>query len=824
MTFFRLPGTTWTEGHGPDRLALAALGLTVVGSALAVGAVHPISIALTLLVAAIAAAVVVACHGFGRALPLAALFAGLAAFTALQAIPLPAAWVALVAPANAAVYRHALSALDAAGPAFHPISLDPDATWVEVARHLTYACVLVVAVRVSDAFQRQTLVLLLFGTTLFIAIVTIAHGVSDLKSLYGLYEPRYATPIWLSPLLNQNNLAGYLNLGFFCGASLLLARRNPVPLPLLSLGLALLAGVMVLSGSRGGLLAFLVTLAALAGLLRRRLARLTQRGLWKPLLGTAVAAVLVVAFSVREKTFSAYQETNTKLHLFGWVWRMIRVHPWLGVGRGAFETAFPLFRGVSLAGGNNNVVFAHAECFPLQWLAEWGIPVTLAAAVLLVRLLRPWSRSFAPGSLVVVAGGVVALVTQNLVDVAFEVPAVCIALVTAIACTLPSSRRRSRRTAPSVAPLAIAAVILGAGIAAASSAFSRTTVTASRDGMHAALEATDFAVPDQAQRFDADLRQAISRRPGEPYLDVLGALAARRERHPDVALRWIAHALELDPTRSDTYFVLGRLLIEHGSMVQGFEAMRRALDIEPGLYKKVARVAFKVTTDPELLVRVAPEDETGTAVLLEIGKWMKRPAKAQFLDAAAARHPNNSEILAAQVDSVLAMITSGDERCAGARRADCLVDVRVNISRLERAKFDATLLQARQLDASGDNAAASALLAYKCAQPSVGLGCAKLQVELEAKSAQADHFERVVANYLRTVEEEGEDSVAAERLVGDLYAQRKDWTQALLHIERAAKSGGGGKAWRRYAEVARLAGADGRAVDALRRADHAEGH
>ena len=813
----------WLDDRRADQLALVALIGTVVGSVLAIGAVHPVPLALTLAFAAIGAGFVVWRNGFGRALPLAAVFGGLAAYSVVQAIPLPASLVATFAPANAAVWHDALAAVGAAGPALHSISLDPDATWIEVARHLSYACVLVLAVRVADAFERKALVLVLFSSALLVALVTIVHGVLDLKSVYGLYQPRYATPIWLSPLLNQNNLAGYLNLGFFCGGALLIGRSRPIPVPLLSLGMAVLAGVMVLSGSRGALLAFLVTLVALAVILRRKLTLLAVRGLWQPLLGVAVATAAIVAFSVRDKTFSAYEETNTKLKLFGWVWDMIRAHPWLGVGRGAFESAFPPFRGISLEGGNNNVVFGHAECFPLQWLVEWGIPVTLAATALLLATVRPWSRSFAPGSLVVVAGGIVALTAQNLVDVAFEVPAICIALVVAIASVMPNSRRRRpRRSVQQVWSRVAAVGVLLVGLMVATMAWTRSTVTASRDAMFAALEGSDFKVAAQAQKFNADLRSELLRRPGEPYLNVLGALAARNQGQADSALRWISHALELDPTRSDTYFLLGRILIEHQHLLQGFEALRRALDIEPEMYKKVARETFKVSKDPELLVRVAPDDERGTPVLLEIAKWQKGPARARFLDAAAARHPNNSQILAAQVDSQLQAIENAETRCADAERPGCLMDVRLNIERLERVKFDATLVRARWLDASGDTTAAAALLAQKCVQPSASLDCLKLQIQLAAKSASSEAFQGLVVEYLRGACGETDDCAVAERFVGDLFAQRKEWTAALLHIERAAKTGGGAKAWRRYADVARLAGADARAAEALRKAERFE--
>ena len=74
------------------------------------------------------------------------------------------------------------------------------------------------------------------------------------------------------------------------------------------------------------------------------------------------------------------------------------------------------------------MTFAHAECFPLQWAAEWGVPVTLLALAAIAHLL--WrGRRRAEGWTAFLATGALVLLAQNLADVAFEVPAVCIALI-----------------------------------------------------------------------------------------------------------------------------------------------------------------------------------------------------------------------------------------------------------------------------------------------------------------------------------------------------------------------------------------------------------
>ena len=63
----------------------------------------------------------------------------------------------------------------------------------------------------------------------------MAHRLVGASSVFGVYAPvgEFA-PEKLGPLLNPNNLAGYMNVAVFCGFGLIVMRRPPLPcLPML---------------------------------------------------------------------------------------------------------------------------------------------------------------------------------------------------------------------------------------------------------------------------------------------------------------------------------------------------------------------------------------------------------------------------------------------------------------------------------------------------------------------------------------------------------------------------------------------------------------
>ncbi len=260
----------------------ALLGIVVIGSALAIGTVHIPALLAVSALALLGATL----EGFAlRRVPWPALvLAALGLFSALQAIPLPAAWVNLASPASADVWLRCLAPFGEPALRRFPLSVDPSASIAEALKWLTYACVYVMAMRTRTRRGSAWLAILLFGSVTLVSLITLVHGIADLPEL-SLSCTGCIIPISLlaagnvGPLLNSNNLAGYAILGLFTGGGLVLSGRAPVPRLALMTGIGVISAALSLSGSRAGVLSVLIAgIVALVWLLKAQGARITLRG------------------------------------------------------------------------------------------------------------------------------------------------------------------------------------------------------------------------------------------------------------------------------------------------------------------------------------------------------------------------------------------------------------------------------------------------------------------------------------------------------------------------------------------------------------------
>src|SRR5262249_8681150 len=152
--------------------------------------------------------------------------------------------------------------------------------------------------------------------------------------------PHFAVAPWhVGPLLNPNNLAGYLNLAAMCGVGMLLSRRPPAPRWLVAIGVATIVAVDVSAASRCGVFAFPLGLVALAIVLRRQ--RESRRDPSLPsgrvmalLVGAAVGggAVLAVLGGTRQTWAELYDKNLLKIRMLLWAKPMVRDHLWFGIG------------------------------------------------------------------------------------------------------------------------------------------------------------------------------------------------------------------------------------------------------------------------------------------------------------------------------------------------------------------------------------------------------------------------------------------------------------------------------------------------------------
>jgi tetratricopeptide (TPR) repeat protein len=815
---------------------VALLSLVVVGSALAFGAVH---------VPALLVLAGVLGLGFGfalfkgtvrRGLPLPALLLlGLAAYSALQSLPLPAALVSWLSPDTASDWLSAHELVGAPAPHWLSLSLEPAASRLEALKWGVYAVTFALAAGLPShvwvgPFELRRQVLgagLAFLSAVSVAAVTLAHRLLGATHVYGFYRPiGEVTRTSIGPLMNPNNLAGYLNLGVFCGLGLVLSMRSWPLRAIAGLGLAALLGTALETGSRGGFVALAVGLLAFAFMAwwKRGHRFGSARQALGLTFGIALAGCILAALAVGPNFASHFSDRSLdKLAMASWVVPLIRDHLWVGVGRGAFEAAFQQYRI-----GESNLIYSHPENFVVQWVAEWGVLVGALALVACLAMFRPKRLaafdSFAALGVIV---GVGAVLLQNLVDLGLEVPAVSIAVVMVLAsCWGSVADNRAAWTRPWVAWVATGALFVGMAV----SASEPETGGDARRRIDASLDALVIDDAPALAAFRSQLQAALLQHPADPYFPRIGAVVALRKGEPN-ALAWVNQALELGLQSGRTHYLLAQALALHGYREQALLELRHAATYDPDLDAHIAERALSLTRDPEALKRVAPRSTSGRKLLSALARAFKGPAEAPqrivLLRAALERDPG---VLRSYLDlggELLAAATSSPPLppCAANREA-CLADIRSLGEAATRVAPDSSAgaeLLARLALATNDPASAVQILAQPCARVAVRRSCMllRLQAALAAKKAAlASDVARELAR---------QDCVGAEECahlfqeIANLFAGAGSYEVALSYFEMAAREDPTDARWLRVADAASQAGHYALALSSLQKVERRPG-
>lgn len=817
-----------------DYALLGLLAFCVCGSVLAVGSVHvPVLLAFaTLLLGAGVLALYLERDGPG--LPGAALvLVGLTLYTTFQAVPLPRALVARLAPRNLEVWDYAYDLLKEDRLGWVPLSIDPRATWVEALKWLVYAAAFLAAARAGRKFKPGFVPAVIFGSAIVAALTALGHRLASATSLFGIYKPIYVvTSTVAAPLLNLNNFAGYLNLGAFAGLGLLVARDSLVPRWVIALCVALVVGVSVTSVSRGGFSSLLLGVVILLLLLRRR--RFEDKRRQRLLLGMQLGAVLLgLVFFALSTTATAWkllvQESLHKVDVISWTKPLIAKHFWFGVGRGAFETAFPAYR--SEGGG---YVYHMAENFLAQWCSEWGVPVGLIAFGSLCWTLRPARLGVRRSTLALgCALGVATLLLQNLVDLALEIPSVSIALFVLLGGLYgaaqqqpepdaePVRERRDHRFAPYVlgsAGLGLLTLVALVGL-----------WTAERDRRHVATRLSSAKSADQAanQAVLTRTNEAIRRHPGDPYLPLAASVAARRiGQNP---LPWIRGAIERDPASGRPYLVLANELGRRGARDQALLGLRLALERDVGLSPTAAKLALALGSDLDKLREVAPKGTAGAAFLAYaasgVGASENWQLRAALLDEALTRDPTHRSAINARLSDLLARTEARLEPCTEEQAKLCRDRMERLIAQASRANPQSplpVLARARLLIFDERIDDAHKLLADRCPEFGAAAGdCARLWFTTSVRRNDPNAIEQATAIYLGIACAVPASCARAALWLGDQYEARGQWGTALRMYERAAHESDNPAVWNRVVRSATRAGMYSvaqRAIQRLRQA------
>ena len=253
---------------------------------------------------------------------------------------------------------------------------------------------------------------------------------------------------------------------------------------------------LYLTRSRG------VLLAGTAGLLSWALARRDRwwprRPLWSgaaalavltglTLLGWRLRAVLPLLWPTDGGTLDT--STQWRLHILRWTWAMIRDHPWVGVGPGAFPVALTHYQQLPYVGGEN------PHNLYLEIAAEYGMAAGILVAASLMVLLgrtliaarRLSEADPARGRLAALAGAVVAFALHSAFDLDWSFPA--IALIAATLIGMISARLPAGRTAPGrgirIPRMLLLGLLLVAAALATTRYYATSLVTWGRDALAA---------------------------------------------------------------------------------------------------------------------------------------------------------------------------------------------------------------------------------------------------------------------------------------------------------------------------------------------------
>jgi len=813
----------------------AALGL----SALAAGAIHlPIVVAYATLVAA-SGAWALAGFWFARAgsrwdiitsptsgadsapaasrrVEAAALVClGLALVCLLQALPVPLGWLERLAPGQADIWARSLRPFGLDPPQFAPLSIAPHRTLVKALEAASYAIIFQLAGRLGQR-RVSRVVAVAFGCALVVAVASLGHRALGAERLFGIYAPSDAAVA--APLLNPNNRAGYCNLGFFCGLGLLLRSPRGPRAGLLGLALVTIAIEILLCQSRGGTACLLLGMLGVPLLRPRRAAldaaseesREPPRGVQALVVGAIGAGALGLLALSRPRGGLGYEESLDKLHMLGRATLVVRDFWALGVGRGAFGSAFAPYQ--PRAGAT---VFEHAENLPLQWASEWGLPVALLAlGVLALSARGVLGRRARQGPVRRCAAlGVGVLIAQNMVDLSLEIPAVA-----ALAVFVLGGLIGAADAAPSV-PLGRAARVLAAALALTllciplALRWGGDSPARERERLHAQLER------GQLEHFWLGLLDAVGAYPGDPYLPLLGGAAALAEHQN--AIGWATRALERAPESASAHLLLGRALAERGAMRQALDALRRAIELDADSAGVAMRLAHAWSVSPDLLVRAVPQGIRG-ATALEVLADASRPGpeRARWLQAALERDPDRARAHEALARELLREAASGDCSAVWTRYIeDCLQRASEHAARAARppsARVAVLKAEIRQWTAGPQ--AAEDELAEACAQFSADEVCSRALFELGLRNASAR-----VPDSVRAVTAAGctslERCAATHLWLGRSFAASGQWLDAQNHFQQATLEQPTAEGFRALADAAAALGQTARAEEARRRAE-----
>jgi O-antigen ligase len=329
------------------------------------------------------------------------------------------------------------------------ISYEPFATQTAVAHFIALLIFFAAALAyIDDAKRLRKIVTALTVFGFVYAFYSILQAVLSPGKIYGIYEPRFATPF--GSFVNRNNFAAFMEMAIALPLGLLFSGAIGRDKRLLYVTAVGLMGVaLIMSGSRGGLFVlvaeifFLILLTTPA----RSYGQIVFKiGLSGALLATIIAGAVLIggesSLTRLAETAASDDITTNRAHIWNVTLGVIKNNFLLGAGLGAYPQAYTRHDTLS---GMERVEQAHNDY--LQALADGGLVGLLIAAAFIFLLFREGVKNikvhnvFRRGVAVGALTGCFAILVHSLFDFVLHTTAISLTFLTLCALVVASGRR-----------------------------------------------------------------------------------------------------------------------------------------------------------------------------------------------------------------------------------------------------------------------------------------------------------------------------------------------------------------------------------------------